>query len=231
MTRILLVEDDPRTVELVTELLGASGYAVTAVTRGGEAVDRVASEPFDLVVLDIGLPDRDGFSVCAEIRGSSSVPILILSARGGVDDRVDGLRLGADDYLPKPYDPRELIARIDAIVRRPPASADPDDGALVVGPLRLAWGRREVTLRGAPVELTAAEFDVLRVLMERAGRVVSRERLSTLSRGVEWGAFDRALDVHVSRIRKKLGDDPRAPALLKTVRGVGYVMVAGEGVA
>lgn len=227
MARILLVEDDQRTVELVRELLEASGHTAHSVMLGGDAIACIRDEVFDLVVLDINLPDRDGFSVCAEVRTFSAVPILILSARREADDRVDGLRLGADDYLPKPYDPRELLARIDAIGRRAGLRAEAmEAGALEAGPLRLEPASRAVSLDGQPVDLTAAEFDILRVLMERAGRVVSRERLSRLSRGVEIGVFDRVLDVHISRIRKKLGDDPRAPRLLKTVRGVGYTVAA-----
>lgn len=225
VTRILLVEDDPRTVALVTELLEGSGYGVESVRLGADAVRLVGAREFDLVVLDINLPDLDGLAVCEEVRAFSAVPILMLSARGGVDDRVDGLRRGADDYLPKPYDPRELLARIEAIARRVDPAPEPDRAVLRVGPLRLDPSTRQLSRSGRAVDLTAAEYDIVRVLMERPGRVVSRERLSRLSRGVEWGAFDRALDVHVSRIRKKLDDDPRSPRLIKTVRGVGYVLL------
>ncbi|MEZ4316237.1 MAG: response regulator transcription factor [Myxococcota bacterium] len=221
MGRILLVEDDRRTVELLEELLSTSAHQLVAVGRGDDAVAALRREAFDLVVLDIMLPDRDGFSVCAEVRTFSAVPILVLSARGGADDRVDGLRLGADDYLPKPYDPRELLARIDAILRR--SSGGPvAGGPLRAGDLEVLPSERRVRLRGVDVEVTGAEFDILRVLVERAGRVVARERLMELARGAEFAAFDRAIDVHVSHLRKKLGDDPRSPTLIKTVRGIGY---------
>ena len=221
MGRILLVEDDTRTVQLLVELLTGSGHVVDAVGRAGDALPALRASAWDLVVLDVMLPDRDGFSVVAEIRAEASVPVLMLSARGGADDRVDGLLRGADDYLPKPFDPRELLARIDAILRRsrPHAGAVIRAGALAVDP-----ARREARLRDIPVDLTAAEFDLLRVLVERAGRVVARERLMELARGQEWGAFDRSLDVHISHIRRKLGDDPRAPTWIRTVRGVGYLV-------
>ncbi|MCB9793538.1 MAG: response regulator transcription factor [Alphaproteobacteria bacterium] len=224
MARILLVEDDRRMVELLTELLSTESHSLQSARTGEAALELLRREAFDLVILDIMLPGRDGFSVCAELRTSSQVPVLMLSARGGADDRVDGLRIGADDYLPKPFDARELTARIDALLRRAGvAAALPASGGVVrVGELEVLLGERSARFRGEPLELTGAEFDILRVLVERAGRVVSRDRLMELARGAEFGAFDRAVDVHVSHIRRKLGDDPRSPSVIRTVRGVGY---------
>lgn len=231
MARLLLVEDDRRTVELVTELLATSAHEVTAARTGEEALALLREAPFDLVVLDIMLPGRDGFSVCAELRTFSRVPVLMLSARGGADDRVDGLRIGADDYLPKPYDARELVARIEALLRRALPATEAPAGPSVVraGELALWPAERRVTFHENAVDLTSAEFDILRVLVERAGRVVSRERLMELARGSEFSAFDRAIDVHVSHIRRKLGDDPRKPRVIRTIRGVGYTVTRPEG--
>ncbi|MED5374425.1 MAG: response regulator transcription factor [Myxococcota bacterium] len=219
MAQILLVEDDPRSVELLRELLEGSGHQVRPATTL-QAAREAFSPEIELVVLDLNLPDGDGFSLCVELRARSAVPILILSARGGADDRVDGLRLGADDFLPKPYAPSELLARIDAIGRRREWAVG--GAPVVVGDLELDPGARSAQVAGRDLGLTETEFDVLRVLAERAGRVVTRERLSLLARGAEWGAFDRSLDVHVSRIRKKLGDDAR----IRTLRGVGYMLVS-----
>ncbi|MCB9746511.1 MAG: response regulator transcription factor [Alphaproteobacteria bacterium] len=226
MARILLVEDDRRTVELLTELLSTESHALESARTGEAALHKLQDSAFDLIILDIMLPGRDGFSICAEIRAHSQVPILMLSARGGADDRVDGLRIGADDYLPKPFDARELTARIDALLRRAGLTAPlPSTGGVVrAGALEVRLGERRARYQGEDLELTAAEFDILRVLVERAGRVVSRERLMELARGAEFGAFDRAVDVHVSHIRRKLGDDPRAPTVIRTVRGVGYAL-------
>jgi DNA-binding response OmpR family regulator len=219
---ILVVEDDRRTLALLAELLGGSGFEVTTATDGDEALMLARARPFDLVVLDVMLPRRDGFQVCADLRMFSRVPTLMLTARGDPDDRVTGLQLGADDYLPKPFDPRELVARIHAILRRTTAAA-PE--VLRAGALQIDLQARSVHLDGAPIDLTTTEFEILRVLAANAGVVVPREKLMELARGAAFAAFDRSVDVHVSHIRKKLGDDSRAPRLLKTVHGIGYQLV------
>lgn len=220
---ILIVEDDARTAELLEELLAVGPHRTTHVMSGEAALERVRAERFDLVVLDVMLPGRDGFSVCAEIRSFSTVRILMLSARGAPEDRVDGLRLGADDYLPKPFHAQELLARVEALSRRLAAPQSDAPGTVhEVGRLRLCNESRTVRIDGQEVALTEAEFDILRALVERAGRVVSRERLMELARGAEFMAFDRALDVHISNIRKKLGDSPRESRWIRTIRGVGY---------
>lgn len=225
--KILIVEDDVRTAGLLQELLGVGPNEVLWVSTGEEALRHVRTEPVDLVVLDVNLPGRDGFSICAELRSFSSVRILMLSARGSPADRVDGLRMGADDYLPKPFHAQELAARVEALARRMAIPSEPSAGAvLVVRSLRLDEHACTVQCEGREVVLTAAEFDILRALVERAGRVVSRDRLMELARGAEFGAFDRAIDVHISNIRKKLGDDARDPRWIRTVRGVGYQVLA-----
>lgn len=228
MSHILLVEDDPRTVALLVELLATGPYQLATVGSGEEAVAWLREHPVDLVVLDVMLPGRDGFSICAEIRTFSAVRVLMLSARGGAEDRVDGLQVGADDYLPKPFDPRELVARIDALLRRTVIDSSSEPHVLRVRDLEVVPAERVARLGGEPVDLTSAEFDILRALVERAGRVVARERLMALARGAEFTAFDRAIDVHISHIRKKLGDDPRQPRWIRTIRGVGYSVPGGE---
>jgi DNA-binding response OmpR family regulator len=223
---ILIVEDDARTAQLLEELLGVDGHLITCVRTGEAGLDHLRREPVDLVVLDVMLPGRDGTSICAEMRSFSAVRILMLSARGAPMDRVDGLRQGADDYLAKPFHAQELLARVDALARRGPQAAAKEPGAVLQLPgLRLDAGARSVHVDGRGVLLTGAEFDILRALVERAGRVVSRDHLMELARGSEFGAFDRAIDVHISNIRKKLGDRASDPRWIRTIRGVGYQAV------
>lgn len=227
---ILIVEDDDRTAALLMELLATSAHEVAWVPSGEKALARLKTDPFDLVVLDVMLPGRDGYSICAEIRTFSATRVLMLSARGAPEDRVDGLRMGADDYLGKPFHAQELLARIEALSRRGPAVDGVSSPTVVrVRGLVLDSKGRTVQIDGRAVPLTGAEFDILRTLVERAGHVVSRERLMALARGSEFSAFDRAIDVHISNIRKKLGDSPRTPRWIRTVRGVGYqVPLPGE---
>lgn len=227
--RILIVEDDPRTARLLEELLGMGDHHVTCTRTGEEGLAHLGSATVDLVVLDVMLPGRDGYSICAEMRTMSSVRILMLSARGAPMDRVDGLRQGADDYLAKPFHAQELLARVDALARRGTLATEPaSPSVLALEGLRLDVRGRTVDVDGRPVAFTGAEFDILRALAERAGRVVSRDRLMELARGSEYGAFDRSVDVHISNIRKKLGDSARAPRWIRTVRGVGYQVVAAR---
>lgn len=225
--RILIVEDDARTAGLLEELLGTDAHHVTCVRTGEAGLEHLRSSPVDLVVLDVMLPGRDGYSVCRELRTFSSVRVLMLSARGAPMDRVDGLRQGADDYLPKPFHAQELLARVDALARRGGTVSEAGKGSVVeVRGLRLDPTARTVHVDGRAVSLTEAELDILRVLIERTGRVVSRDRLMELARGSAYGAFDRAIDVHISNIRKKLGDRASAPRWIRTIRGVGYQVVA-----
>ena len=223
MRTILVIDDDPKLAGLLAEYLGARGYEVVTASDGAAGLLRLRSGGVDLVVLDVMLPGQDGFEVLQALRRTSRVPVIMLTARGEDADRIVGLELGADDYLAKPFNPRELLARVRAILRR--AESGPDEEApLEAGGIRLDPARREVWVDGAPVELTTTEFDLLRVLVAAAGRVVPRERLMELARGEEWASFERSVDVHVSHLRRKLGDDPKHPRLIKTIRGVGYLV-------
>lgn len=222
----LLVEDDARLAALTAEYLRGHGVQVVVAGDGPAALAEARRTRFDAVLLDLMLPGRSGLEVCRELRSRSDVPILILTARGEEADRVLGLELGADDYLTKPFSPRELLARIEAQVRRARGQAGPATRAVVVGDLELDPGSLRATLAGRELPLTVYEFQLLRVLADRAGQVLSRERLLELVRGSAEEAFDRSVDVHVSRLRAKLGDDPKRPRWLKTVRGAGYQLVA-----
>jgi len=224
----LLVEDDVRLATLTREYLESHGVAVVVVGDGRRGLAEATGGKFDVVLLDLMLPGKDGLEVCKEVRGRSDVPIIVLTARGEEADRVMGLELGADDYLAKPFSPRELLARIRAVTRRAKGRAGPAQGVVRVGALRIDPAARTVELDGQEVHLTGYEFALLEALARRAGRVLSREQLMELARGSAEDAFDRSIDVHVSRLRQKLGDDPRKPRLIKTVRGSGYVL-AGEG--
>ncbi len=224
---VLLVEDDLRLASLTKEYLEGHGVAVVHVSDGRRGQDEALSGKYDAVLLDLMLPGRDGLEVCREVRARSDVPIVVLTARGEEADRVMGLELGADDYLAKPFSPRELLARIRAVVRRSKGKAGPARDTVRVGTLAVDPAARRVTLGGREVALTGYEFALLLALARRAGRILSREQLMELARGSAEDAFDRSVDVHVSRIRQKLGDDPKHPRLIKTVRGAGYVL-AGE---
>jgi DNA-binding response OmpR family regulator len=220
--RILLIEDDPRLAGLVTEYLGEAGFVVSTAATGRAGLDRIGREPYDAVVLDLMLPDIDGLDVCRQLRASSSeVPVLMLTARGDTMDRVVGLEIGADDYMPKPFDPRELLARLRAILRRRPSARGSD--VLRFGRLEIDRGARAVRVDGTERSLTSHQFTLLVALAEKAGRVLSREALMDLVKGETLEAFDRSIDVHVSRIRAAIEDDPKKPRRILTVRGAGYV--------
>jgi len=224
----LLVEDDRRLARLTAEYLRGHGVLVTCVEDGLRGLEAARRQRFDVVLLDLMLPGLDGLAVCRQLREHSDVPILVLTARGEEADRVLGLELGADDYLSKPFSPRELLAWIRAAVRRARGHAGPSGGTVRVGRLLLDAGARRALLDRRELLLTGYEFDLLRALAAQAGRVLSRERLMELARGSAEEAFDRSVDGHISRLRQKLGDDPRRPRLIKTVRGVGYVLAAEE---
>ncbi|MEM9593543.1 MAG: response regulator transcription factor [Acidobacteriota bacterium] len=228
MPRLLMIDDDRKLVGLMREYLEPEGFSFEAAHDGRAGLDAAAARPPDLVILDLMLPEIDGLEVCRRMRRDGSpaarVPVLMLTARGDETDRIVGLEIGADDYLPKPFNPRELLARIRAILRR---SAGPEGGArdlLEVGPLTVDAGARRVSLGGCDVPLTTAEFDILHALARSAGRVRSRDQLLQDIHGPGWAAYGRSVDVHISRLRQKLEADPRRPTLLKTVRGVGYLL-------
>ncbi|MCM2334234.1 MAG: response regulator transcription factor [Anaeromyxobacteraceae bacterium] len=225
---VLLVEDDRKLADLTREYLAGHGVEVTHVADGKLGLEQGLRGRWDAVLLDLMLPGLDGLSVCRELRARSDVPILVLTARGEEADKVMGLELGADDYLSKPFSPRELLARLRAVTRRAKGKAGPPTAAVQVGGLALDPAARRAVLDGRELALTGYEFDLLRALAERAGRVLSREQLMELAKGSAEEAFDRSIDVHVSRLRQKLGDDPKRPRLIKTVRGAGYLL-AGDG--
>jgi DNA-binding response OmpR family regulator len=226
---LLMIDDDRKLVALVREYLEPHGFELRAAHDGNAGIAAIQADEPALVILDVMLPGADGLEVCRRVREFSRVPVLMLTARGDDTDRIVGLELGADDYLPKPFNTRELLARIRAILRRsagePPA---PDSAVLRAGPLAIDPASRTVAIGGRPVELTTAEFDILHALARSAGRVLSRDQLLEQVHGAGWAAYDRSIDVHVSRIRQKIGDDPRRPALLKTIRGAGYQLVRTE---
>jgi len=224
--RILLVEDDRRLAEMVRDYLGGAGFHVTHVLRGREALARFAQEPFDALVLDLMLPDMDGLDVCRDLRKQGSTPILMLTARGDAMDRVLGLELGADDYLPKPFEPRELLARLRSILRRGRSEGTAE--VLRFGRLEIDTGAREVRLDGEVRMLTGHQFSLLLVLARHAGRVMSRDGIMNLLRNENLEAFDRSIDVHVSRIRAAIEDDPKHPRRVITVRGAGYVFAKAQ---
>jgi DNA-binding response OmpR family regulator len=223
---VLAIDDDEELGVLLTEFLGRYGISVTTAATPEDGLRALRADPPDLVVLDVMLPGTDGFALCRKVRETSRIPIIMLTARGDVVDRVLGLELGADDYLAKPFEPRELVARIQAVLRRGVPGA-PDE-VLRAGGLELRCDARSVRLGGEPIALTTAEFDLLALLLRNAGRVLTRDQILDELRGLEWDAFDRSIDVLVSRLRHKLGDDPRRPRYVRTVWGKGYCF-AGDG--
>jgi DNA-binding response OmpR family regulator len=218
---ILLIEDDVRLAEMVAEYLGEAGFRVAVAAAGRAGLERLTREAYDALVLDLMLPDMDGLEVCRQLRAKSDIPVLMLTARGEAMDRVVGLEIGADDYLPKPFEPRELLARLRAILRRRQPGSPTN--ALRFGRLEIDCDARVVRVDGAERSLTGHQFTLLVALAEKAGRVLSRNALMDLVKGEVLEAFDRSIDVHISRIRAAIEDDPKRPRRILTVRGAGYV--------
>jgi two-component system, OmpR family, phosphate regulon response regulator OmpR len=221
VTRILLIEDDQRLADLVKDYLGGAGFHVSHTTTGGDGIAHMRRDAFDALVLDLMLPDMDGLDVCRRIRSQSETPILMLTARGDAMDRVVGLEIGADDYLPKPFEPRELLARLRAILRRTRGQAKSD--ILRFGRLEIDASALQARLDGEARSLTSYQFALLLVLARHAGRVLSRDAIMDLLQNERLEAFDRSIDVHISRIRAAIEDDPKKPRRVITVRGAGYV--------
>ena len=220
--RILIIDDDARLAAMVSDYLAAAGFAVETCLTGADGLRAAERGVADAVILDLMLPDLDGFEVCRRLRARSDVPILMLTARGEDTDRIVGLEIGADDYLAKPFNPRVLLARIRAILRR--RGSGPREGdSLRFGRLSIDRGSRAVRVDGEERPLTSYQFDLLLALAENAGRVLNRDRLLDLVKGEDLEAFDRSIDVHVSRIRAAIEDDPKHPRRIITVRGSGYV--------
>jgi DNA-binding response OmpR family regulator len=220
MDRILIVDDEPKIVRLVRDYLEHAGFAVTVARDGREALMRSRTDPPDLVVLDLGLPELDGLDVTRSLRRDSSVPIIMLTARDDETDKVLGLELGADDYVTKPFSPRELVARVRAVLRR--QAADSSEEVLRAGGLVLDLPRLRATVGDRVVPLTATEFQLLSTMARQPGRVFTRSQLLDAIHGVAFESYERAIDAHVKNIRRKLETDPRSPRYLLTVYGVGY---------
>jgi DNA-binding response OmpR family regulator len=230
--RVLVIDDDKKLCRLITDYLSPMGYDVSTVHTGPEGADRASAEAWQAVILDVMLPGMDGFEVLKRIRRQSDVPVLMLTARGDEADRIVGLEIGADDYLPKTFSTRELLARLRAVTRRATRAAPPSDAdanaELVVGPLRVNTGSHVAVLGDQPLELTPVEFALLASLARARGRVKSREQLLEEIRDRNFDVFDRSIDVHISALRKKLGDDPKEPRFIRTVRAAGYMLINDE---
>jgi two-component system, OmpR family, alkaline phosphatase synthesis response regulator PhoP len=222
MAHVLVVDDEPQIVEIVRDYLADAGFRVSTARSGDEALRHVRSVTPDLVVLDLGLPGMDGLDVARVIRQSANVPIIMLTARSDEADRVAGLELGADDYVVKPFSPRELLARVRAVLRRATGEPDHGDRPFIVGDLTIDRSRRMVTVAGSDVDLTATEFDLLARMGAAPGRVFTRGQLMEEIHGVAVEAGERAIDAHVKNIRRKLEPEPHRPRYVLTVHGVGY---------
>jgi DNA-binding response OmpR family regulator len=218
-----MIDDDPSLSEMVGEYLRSNGLEFISALDGESGLHALETEHIDALLLDVMLPDLDGFEICRRVRERSSIPIIMLTARGDETDRIVGLEIGADDYLPKPFNPRELLARLRAVLRRSKTSDLGRSSMLHFGRLEIDCDARLVRLDGEPCALTGHQFDILRVLAESAGRVLSRDQIMQRLQGRDVGAFDRSIDIHVSRIRAAIEDDPKSPRRLMTVRGTGYV--------
>ena len=224
---ILILDDDEELNGLLKSYLTPFGWNILCSTRPDEALRLIESAKPTLIILDVMLPGKDGYTVCTEIRARNQIPIIMLTARGGVKDRIKGLQLGADDYLPKPFEPNELVARIQAVLRR--IEAPRKTSVSKVGEISLDKSARQAFLAGKPLELTGMEFSVLELLMDGSGNVLSRDAIAMRTKGTEWEALDRTIDVVIGRLRGKLGDDPRKPRYIKTIWGEGYVLLGGNG--
>ncbi len=224
--KILVIDDDAKLIDLLSEYLATFNFKVSASMTPEDGLRMIRETPPDLVVLDVMLPGMDGFTVCREIRKESDVPIIMLTARGEVTDRIVGLEIGADDYLAKPFEPRELVARIQTILRRV-ADRRPAKVAKFAD-LHIDYHKRAATLNGEALQLTTAEFEILVLFTENPGRVLDRDQILEHTRGIEWAAADRSVDVLVSRLRSKLKDDPKNPRYFRTVWGAGYVFIGNE---
>jgi DNA-binding response OmpR family regulator len=223
---ILVVEDDARLAGMLSQYLAEAGFEVTVAGLGRKALEHIAQAPCHAVVLDLMLPDLDGLDVCRQLRMKSDLPVLMLTARGDAIDRIVGLELGADDYLPKPFEPRELVARLRAILRR--RSHGSAGQSLRFGRLEIDASAHSVSLDGVPRSLTSYQFSLLLALARHAGWVLSRETLMDLVKGTPIEAFDRSIDVHMSRIRAAIEDDPKKPKRIITVRGAGYLFAKAQ---
>ncbi|MFC1569532.1 response regulator [bacterium] len=222
---ILVIDDDEKLNALLGDYLTDFGYQVNTVTHPLDGLEKIKREAPDMVILDIMLPDMDGFEVCREIRKVSTVPVIMLTARGEVTDRIVGLEIGADDYLSKPFEPRELVARIQSVLRR---LSTHSASVLRFHELKVDLQKQSVVLYDEQILLTTMEFELLRLFVENPGKVFTRDHIMDALRGMDWNAFDRSIDVLLSRLRQKLNDDPKDPKWILTIRGTGYKFI-GDG--
>lgn len=223
---ILIIDDDKKLNQLLVTFLGEFGFNVLTATRPTIGLKMLKKEAPDLVILDIMLPEMDGFQVCKTIRETHSVPIIMLTARGDTTDKIVGLELGADDYLPKPFEPRELVARIHSVIRR--TSGMGESRPISFGPLKIDYTRRSAHLNNDLLDLTTNEFTALALLVKNAGRVLDRDQILQELRGMDSEAFNRSVDITMSRLRQKLKDDPKKPVFIKTIWGAGYVFIGKD---
>ena len=227
--RILMIDDDHELCGLITAYLAPLGYEVVAAYDGKSGIEKALAEPFDAIVLDVMMPGMDGFEVLSRLRSQVAIPILMLTARGEETDRIVGLEMGADDYLPKTFSPRELLARLRSATRRAARAAVVEEAdeksEIVVGPLRMRMDTRQATLDDRPLRLTTLEFELLACLAQAKGRVKSREQLIEKVAERSYDGLDRSIDVHIWSLRRKLGDDPKEPRFIKTIRAVGYMLI------
>ena len=224
--RILIIDDDEKLNELLNEYLTRFDFKVASVTHPQDGLQYIKRKSPDLIILDVMLPGMNGLEVCKEIRKSYNIPIIMLTARGEVMDRIIGLELGADDYIPKPFEPRELVARIQSLFRR--CSRVVHSNILCFGALMIDLDKHKVMLNKRKIELSTMEFELLSLFMKNSGKVYHRDQLLDRLRGIEWDAYDRSIDVLISRLRKKLNDNPHTPRFIRTIWGKGYMFIAGE---
>jgi len=222
---ILVIDDDKKLNKLLKEYLTQFGYSVFTADHPDRGLKKITEHGPDIIILDIMLPGMDGFEVCKEIRKTSDIPIIMLTARGDVTDRIVGLEIGADDYLPKPFEPRELLARLQSILRRADGNHIVQKSIARFGELSIDFDRQTGCLDGIDIELTTAEYEILLLFINKQGKVLSRDRILDNIRGLEWESFNRSVDVLISRLRHKLKDDPKNPRFIKTVWGSGYMFI------
>lgn len=224
--KILAIDDDQKLTNLLKNYLSRFKYDVIVANHPHDGLDIVKSEIPDLIILDVMLPDMEGFEVLKELRKEYSIPVIMLTARGEVTDRIVGLEMGADDYLPKPFEPRELVARIQAVLKRKRGPVEKEVDRF--GELEIDYAKQRVQLASEVLDITTAEFELLKLFVKKAGKVLNRDQILDSMRGLEWDAFNRSVDVLISRLRQKLKDDPKNPRYIKTVWGSGYIFIGDE---
>ncbi len=225
-TKILIIDDDEKLNRLLTDYFKGFGYETIASTHPDEGLSKIVKDSPDIIILDVMLPDMDGFEVCRTIRKKHTLPVIMLTARGDVTDKIVGLEIGADDYLSKPFEPRELVARIQTVLRR--STTTPTKPELCFGDLKVNLEKRTASLSGNDIDLSTTEFQALALLINNQGSVLNRDQILEELRGMECDAFNRSVDITMSRLRQKLKDDPKSPDYIKTIWGAGYMFIGKE---